>query len=122
MLDKKMTAVLNMLAEKVGYSYKVVKKQQLLEYLPRKLKINEESFATIMAFLKENDYVVVKYQDKNEICLTLTVKAETYLDGEQEVAVKSKIAGGQAWLLFFGVFMAAFLGTLVAMLLGKLLF
>lgn len=122
MLDKKMTAVLNMLAEKVGYSYKVVKKQQLLEYLPRKLKINEESFATIMAFLKENDYVVVKYQDKNEICLTLTVKAETYLDGEQEVAVKSKIAGGQAWLLFFGVFLAAFFGTLVAMLVGKLLF
>lgn len=120
MLDKKMIAALSMLAEQVGYSYKVVKKQQLIDALPKKCKIDADVFVSIVAFLKENDYLVVKYQDKEEICLSLTVKAETYLAGEKEMAVKSKITGGQVWLLFLGVFLASLLGTLVAELIGKL--
>lgn len=122
MLDKKMTIVLKMLSEKVGYGYKVVKKQTLLDSLPARYKINDDTFNSILAYLKENDYVVVKYQDKDDVCLTLTVKAESYLEGEQEVAVKSKIAGGQACILFAGVFLAAFLGALVAFAVAKLLF
>lgn len=122
MLDKKMTMVLKMLSEKVGYGYKVVKKQTLLECLPKKCKINADTFNSVLTYLKENDYVVVKYQDKEDICLTLTVKAESYLEGEQEVAVKSKIALGQAWILFAGVFVAAFLGALAAFAIAKLLF
>lgn len=122
MLDKKMTAVLKMLSEKVGYGYKVVKKQTLLDALPKRLKINDDTFNSILTYLKQNDYVVVKYQDKDDVCLTLTVKAESYLEGEQEVAVKSKIATGQAAALFIGVFLAAFLGTFVAEVIFKLLF
>lgn len=122
MLDKKMTAVLKMLSEKVGYGYKVVKKQSLLDALPKKLKINDDTFNSILTYLKQNDYVVVKYQDKEDVCLTLTVKAESYLEGEQEVAVKSKIATGQAAALFIGVFLAAFLGAFIAEVISKLLF
>ncbi len=122
MLDKRMTAVLQMLSEKVGYSYKVVKKQSLVDSLPKKHKTNAETFNSVLTYLKENDYVVVKYQDKDDICLTLTVKAESYLQGEQEVAVKSKIAFGQVWILFAGVFVAAFLGALAAVAIAKLLF
>ncbi len=122
MLDKKMTAVLKMLSEKVGYGYKVVKKQSLLDALPKRLKINDDTFNSILTYLKQNDYVVVKYQDKEDMCLTLTVKAESYLEGEQEVAVKSKIATGQAAALFIGVFLAAFLGAFIAEVISKLLF
>ncbi len=122
MLDKKMTAVLKMLSEKVGYGYKVVKKQSLLDALPKRLKINDDTFNSILTYLKQNDYVVVKYQDKEDVCLTLTVKAESYLEGEQEVAVKSKIATGQAAALFIGVFLAAFLGAFIAEVISKLLF
>ena len=120
MLDKKMTVVLNMLVEQVGYSYKVVKKQQLLEALPKKYQMDADTLVSIISFLKENEYLVVKYQDKDDICLTLTVKAETLLAGENEMAVKSKIAYGQVWLLFAGVFLAAFVGSLLAALVGKL--
>lgn len=122
MLDKRMTAVLKMLSEKVGYTYKVVKKQALLDSLPAKCKINAEAFKSLLTYLKENDYVVVKYQDKDDVCLTLTSKAESYLEGEQEIAVKSKIAISQAWILFAGVFVAAFLGALAAFAIAKLLF
>lgn len=120
MLDRKMTAVLDMLAEQVGYNYKVVKKQQLLDSLPKKHQMDLDTLVSILTFLKQEDYIVVKYQDKDDICLTLTVKAETLLAGEKEVAVKSKITNGQVWLLFTGVFLAAFIGAFLASLIGKL--
>ena len=120
MLDKKMIAVLEMLAGEVGYSYKVVKKQQLMDALPKKQQMDADTLMSIISFLKENDYLVVKYQDKDDICLTLTVKAETQLTGESEVEMKSKITNGQVSFLFVGMFIAAFLGSLIAVLIGKL--
>ena len=115
-----MTAVLEMLSTEVGYSYKVVNKQQLVEALPKKYQMDVDTFVNILSFLKENEYIVVKYQDKDDICLTLTVKAETLLAGEKEVAVKSKITVGQVWLMFLGVFLAAFCGSMCAVLIGNL--
>lgn len=121
MLYKKAAAVLDMLSAEVGYSYKVVKKQRLLEAMPRKFKMDAEELVSIIGFLKDNEYLTVKYQDKDEICLVLTVKAESYLAGDQEPSVKTKMANGQAWLLVAATFVAAFLGALLAVLIGKLI-
>ena len=121
MLDKKTAAVLQMLANEVGYSYKVVKKQQLVNALPTKYPLTEDELVAIIAFLKENEYLTVKYQDKNEICLALSVKAEAHLSGEGEPQVNTKMAKGQAWLLVVACFLGAFLGAIVAVLIGKLL-
>ena len=120
MLDKKMLAVLTMLSQQVGYSYKVVKKAQLLANIPKKYAMDMDTLVAIIAFLREMGYAVVKYQDKDDICLTLTVKAETYLAGEKQPAVKSQITNKQVWILFLGVFFASLLGAFVAVLLGKL--
>ena len=125
MLDKKTATVLNMLADQVGYSYKVVKKQQLIGALPSKYNLTEEELVAVIGFLKDNEYLTVKYQDKDEICLALSVKAESYLSGymsgEEQPSVKTKVAKGQAWLLVASTFIAAFLGALAAVLIGKLL-
>ena len=120
MLDKKTATVLNMLATEVGYSYKVVKKQQLVGALPKKYALTEDELVAIIAFLKENEYLTVKYQDQKEICLALSVKAESYLSGEQEPSVKAQMSKGQTWMLVALTFVAAFLGALAAVLLGKL--
>lgn len=119
MLDKRSDAVLELLEEKAGNSYKVLNKKQLLDELPQKLRIDLQTLLGIITFLKENEYVDVKYQDKEEICICTTIKAESYSEGK-DVTQKAKITNGQAWLLFVGVFLSAFLGTLVAMLIGKL--
>lgn len=121
MLYKKTAAVLEMLSAEVGYSYKVVKKQRLLDAMPRKYRLDEDELVSIIGFLKDSDYLTVKYQDKDEICLVLTVKAESYLSGEQEQSMKTKMANGQAWLLVAATFVAAFLGALFAVLIGKLI-
>ena len=120
MLDKKTNAVLELLFEKTQNSYKVLNKSQILAELPQKLKIDAQTFASILTFLTENEYVGVKYQDKEEICVCTTVKAESYLDGEKDMQQKAKITNSQATLLFVGVFFAAFLGALIASFIGKL--
>ena len=120
MLDKKTDAVLTLLTQKVGNGYKVLNKAQLLEDLPKKMDIDMQGLLGIITFLKENEYIDVKYQDKEEICLSITVKAESYVDGEKDLTQKAKITNGQVWLLMLGVFLAAFLGAFAATLIGKL--
>lgn len=120
MLDKRTDAVLELLTEKAGNSYKVLNKNQILEELPKKLKIDLQTLLGIITFLKENEYVDVKYQDREEICICTTVKAESYAEGEKNITQKATITHGQVSLLLLGVFLAAFLGTLVATILGKL--
>ena len=121
MLDRKTDAVLELLTQKAGNSYKVLNKTQLLEELPKKLDIDIQGLMGIITFLKENEYVDVKYQDKEEICISTTVKAESYVEGEKNITQKAKITNGQVGLLMLGVFLAAFLGTLIATLIGKLI-
>lgn len=121
MLDKKSDAVLELLIKKAGKTYKVLNKNQLLDELPKKLRIDMQSLLGIITFLKENEYVDVKYQDKEEICITTTVKAESYNEGEKNITQKAQITNAQVGLLFLGVFLAAFLGALVATLIGKLI-
>lgn len=120
MLDKKTDAVLELLNQKAGNSYKVLNKTQLLEELPKRLEIDMQGLLGIITFLKENEYVDVKYQDKEEICISTTVKAESYVEGEKNITQKAKITNGQVGLLILGVFLAAFFGAFAAMLIGKL--
>ena len=120
MLDKKTSAVLELLKNKTENNYKVLDKKQLIDELPAKLKIDLPSLAAIITFLTENEYVSVKYQDKDEICVATTIKADSYLDGEKDLQQKAKLTKSQAVLLFVGVFFAAFLGALAAIFIGKL--
>lgn len=120
MLDKKSSAVLQLLRDKTENNYKVLDKNQLLSELPAKLKIDTASLLAVITFLTENEYVSVKYQDKNEICICTTIKADSYLDGENDLQQKAKLTNSQSVLLFVGVFVAAFLGALIAGLIGKL--
>lgn len=120
MLDKKSTAVLQLLYDKTASTYKVLNKNEILAELPPKLKVDMQGLLAIVTFLSENDYLSVKYQDKDEICIATTVKAESYLDGEKDMQQKAKISNFQATFLFVGVFIAAFAGALIAGLIGKL--
>lgn len=121
MLDKKTDAVLRLLTDNVGDGYKVLNKSQLMSQLPPRLHIDEQTFQGILSFLKDNDYLDVKYQDKEEICLAATVKAASYKENEQNVVQRANIPSWQVALLIAGVFFAAFAGALVAALLGKLM-
>ncbi len=120
MLDKKTDAVLRLLINDVGESYKVINKNQLLAKLPARLKLDSQGLSGIILFLKENDYLDVKYQDKEEICLATTVKATSYGENEKNIVQKANIPALQVTFLIAGTFLAAFFGALVAVFIGNL--
>lgn len=119
-LDKKTNAVLQLLRDKTENAYKVLDKNQMVDELA-KYKIDLQGLIAIITFLTENEYVSVKYQDKEEICIATTIKADSYLDGEKDLQQKAKLTNAQSVFLFVGMFVAAFLGALIAGLIGKLL-
>ena len=121
MLDKKTNAVLQVIVETVGENYKVVPKSNILEQLPQRLGVDMQSLQSMISFLQNNQFVDVKYQDKEEICLAATVKALNYRQEEKASAMPTKITFKQIALLLGGVFLAAFLGALAAVFVGKLL-
>lgn len=120
MLYKSTAALLKLLRDKTENNYKVLNKNQLLNELPAKYKVDMDGLLAIITFLTDNEYVSVKYQDKEEICIATTIKADSYLDGEKNMQQKAKLTNSQTTLLFVGVFVAAFLGALIAGLIGKL--
>ena len=63
----------------------------------------------------------VKYQDKDSICLSVTVKARNHLEGLGETR-GAKIVSNQFGLLLVLVGACAFVGAFVATLLAKLIF
>ena len=120
MLDKKMEAVLQALLNLAGNSYKVLNKQGILQSLPRKLNIDSNTLGALFSFLSENDFIDVKYQDKDEICLCTTIKAESYVTGDKMQQRASLSTKQNVWLTA-GMFISSFLGAFVAILIAKLL-
>lgn len=119
MLDKKSESLLALLLDLAGLEYTVLDKNVLSDKLPARHKMNPQSVTAALTYLKENGYISVKYQDKEEICLCATIKAQSYFEGEKALAPKTKIANAQIWLLFLGVFAAAFCGALAAVFVAK---
>ena len=121
MLDKRTEAVLQILSEQAKDGYTVLQKQQLLKLLPQKYQLDTKNFCATVSFLKEQGYVDVKYQDKDSICLSVTVKAKNHLEGLGETK-GAKIVSNQFGLLLLLVGACAFVGAFVATIVAKLIF
>lgn len=119
MLDKRSAAILNILRQKVPSGYAVLSKSEIASSLPQKMRADEKVLAKTLLFLKENKYVEIKYQDKNEVCLALTAKADAYFFDKPQ-AERTSLAATQLWILLGGVFLAAFFGALIAVALMRL--
>lgn len=121
MLDKKTEAVLQVLSEQAKDGYTVLQKQQLIALVPQKYQLDTKTFCSTISFLKEQGYVDVKYQDRDAVCLSVTVKTRNHLEGLGETR-GAKIVGNQFGLLLALVGACAFVGAFVASLLAKLIF
>ncbi len=113
MPDKKTLAILQTLHQLAGSTYTVLEKRKIVESFPKSAKISAETLKLALVFLKEQGYVEIKYQDKEEICLCCTVKTESLLDGQLATAKTSMSTRQFAWLCG-AMFLCAFLGSFVA--------
>ena len=121
MLDKRTEAVLKIVNEKAKDGYTVLKKQPLLELVPKKLKLSMKDFCSVLSFLKEQGYVDVKYQDKDTLCLSVTAKTRNHFAGLQDTK-GAKLVDNQFGTLLLFVALSAFVGAFVAVLLCQLVF
>ena len=89
MLDKRSMALLKIINEEcVNSGYKIFSVEQLINSLPSELGVDENVFLICIKNLFDRQYISVKYQDENEICLVPLAKGrvvfENIIDEEIE--------------------------------------
>lgn len=121
MTDKKTLAILQTLHQLAGSTYTVLEKRKILESIPKRANVSADTLKLALMFLKEQGYVEIKYQDKQEICLCCTVKTESLLEGQTEATAKTTMSAKQFAVLCGATFLCAFLGSFLAHVVANLL-
>ncbi|MBQ7885040.1 MAG: hypothetical protein IJ318_02985 [Clostridia bacterium] len=123
MLDERSKKVLNYLVKECNEgSYRVVDVADLLEALPSKFKPDSATVALCMDYLEKGNYISIKYKDSKMYCVTPLPFARQILENESNERQKSKKLFKIGSFLYVLVFICAFLGTFVAILVYGLIF
>ena len=118
MLDKNTLATLNVLNKIcVDETYKVVDYDNLINKLPRRIKVSNYSLNQNLEYLKTGGYIDVKYSENNTYCLSVLPKGRIVLeDGTRE---KKSLSRYNKLLLLttftsgIMAFLGAFLATMI---------
>ncbi len=115
MLDKRCEELLRIVNKECQEgSYKVLEVDALIRLMPKKFKVDYETIAQLMSYLKSGEYVSVKYFDKEVFCVSPLPRGRRIFEVEIEEKKnkkKSKIKGllllTLYLLLIFGVCLGA---------------
>ena len=123
MLDIRSKAMLEYLVKecKEG-SYRVIDANELIGAVPKKFKADIGTVNVCMEYLEKGNYVSVKYKDDNMFCLTPLPFARQMLENESNIKAKCKKFFGVGSLLYILVFVFAFLGSFLAIIIYGLIF
>ncbi len=115
MLDKKTTAVMHAINEICSDgSYKVVETEDLLAQIPAKLRLDKAGLIQAVNFLKERDYISVKFSGEDEYCLCSLPKGRTFVEHRVEQKKEThKSFKNYLLISFFGAMLGAFIGSCV---------
>ena len=85
MLDKRSEYLLRLINEscKEG-SYQVLEVDDLVRDMPKKYKIDAEGILQIVGYLKNGEYVSVKYSDDHVICVCPLPRGRRIFEVEQD--------------------------------------
>lgn len=98
-------------------SYKVVEEKELLSCFPPKLKTDGEGLAHILRFLREHDYIDVRYAEEGVYCLSPLPEGRMY--DERTRRERGETRKKRLYLFVFtllGAFAGAFAGACLAVL------
>ena len=68
--------------------YKILDFSEIVSVIPKNLNVDENRVRDCISVLCEKDYILVKYQDENEVCLCLTVKCRTYFERQTDANIQ----------------------------------
>ena len=120
MLDKKTAAVMRAINDicRDG-SYKVVSADDLIDMLPKKLSLDKQSLLHTVTFLKEREYISVKFCQSDEYCLSSLPKGRTFVENREERLKEERKSCKRNAVIYF---LAAMIGAMVGSCLFWLFF
>lgn len=113
MLDKKSLALLKTIISQTDGGYKVFSIEELCLNMPKQLNLDANEFNDCVNLLKEKEFISVKYQDDNEICLLVLNKGRSLFENLSEEK-KEKIKNSHKYYL--SAFLGGFTGSISALL------
>ncbi len=122
MLDERANALLDIINfECVNGGYKVFFIKELLSSFPNHLPIDETGLFECIELLSLHQYINVKYQDQNEICLTSLAKGRLESENKIDAQIKNLEYNKKHFLFSFFGGLAGGVCTFLIALLFKLL-
>lgn len=123
MLDERSKIVLKYLVKECSEgSYRVVDVADILEAIPQKFKPDAGTVTLCMDYLEKGNYISIKYKDAKMYCVSPLPFARQILESESNEKEKSKKIFKIGTIMYALVFICAFLGTFVAILIYGLIF
>ena len=113
MLDKKSLALLKTIISQSDGGYKVFSTEELCLNTPKQFNMDANEFNDCINVLVENEYISVKYQDDNEICLLVLNKGRALFENLSDEK-KEKIKNNHKYYL--SAFAGAFTGSISALI------
>lgn len=123
MLDERSKIILKYLVNECSEGgYRVIDKTELLNSLPKKYKPDDSTISLCMDYLEKGNYISIKYKDSKMYCVSPLPFARQILENESNEREKTKKMYKIGSLLYIFVFICAFLGSFLAIILYGLIF
>lgn len=102
-------------------TFRIFSPSELLDAFPKKYAVDADGLLLIMDYLKEREYILVKYADEASVCLTPLPKGRLY---HEERVGKRRERFREfriLWTAFFGSFLGGALGYFLSLTVPGLL-
>lgn len=119
MLDKRTESVLSGINTLCAEgTYKILETEEILAVLPRKFKIDADGLKQMVKYLKDRDYIDVKYSDEQQYCLCTLPKGRLYFES---VGKEKREGGKRSKRLFWAAFLGGIGGSVIGGVIGALI-
>lgn len=123
MLDERSRCLLKYLVKECSEgSYKVIDVADMTKALPEKFKPDSATIMLCMDYLEKGNYISIKYKDSKMYCISPLPYARQILENESNEQEKTKKLFKIGSFLYVLVFICAFLGSFMAIILYGLIF
>lgn len=118
MLDRRTSKLLQFIVGQCTEgAYKVVNKKDIINAMPKRYNMDNESIEQIISYLSDRNYVDVKYSDEAVFCVSALPKARVASEEEnnvkQEKNFYKKLIGIGVALMFLSALVGSIIGTIV---------
>jgi hypothetical protein len=121
MLDDRTDYLLNFINRECSEgTFRIFSPSELLAAFPKKYAVDTDGLLLIMGYLKEREFILVKYADEESICLTPLPKGRLY--HEERASRKKDIFHERKilWVAFLGSILGGVIGHLLALVISPL--